>query len=116
MVVIHLLGRCCSKQHQQPDILLTDSAERPPQAEQDFHLLDLDQFFPSLEIDWCIDPFPPQSLIPPNSPAPLTTNNWPAIMICALSLHLYPPVLTQQWVARCTPDLPTAESGGGEKR
>lgn len=44
-------------QHQNPETLLTDSAERPPQAEQDFHLLDLDQFFPSLETDWCIDPF-----------------------------------------------------------
>lgn len=54
-----LLGRCCTLQHQIPDTLLTGSEERPPQAEQDFHLLDLDQFFPSLEIDWCIDPFPP---------------------------------------------------------
>ncbi|XP_013769021.1 activating signal cointegrator 1 [Pundamilia nyererei] len=29
---------------------------------------------------------------------PLSTDNWPAIMICILSLHSYPPVLTQQWV------------------
>lgn len=99
-----------------PDTLLTDSAERPPQAEHDFHLLDLDQFFPSLEIDWCIDPFPPQSLIPPNSPAPLTTNNWPAIMICALSLHPYPPVLTQQWVEMYAwPSYCREQGGVGEK-
>lgn len=34
----------------------------------------------------------------PQLPSPLTTDNWLAIMICALPLHPHPSVLTQQWV------------------
>lgn len=50
--------------------------ERPRRAEQDLHLLDLDQFVPSLEPDWCIDPSSPHNpsllVAPQPPPAPVS--------------------------------------------